>query len=65
MPTVFDNFSANVIVDGSMVNLGLWDTAGERELWKSVEYNEIYDRVVVLSLQNKKQKENSNLYVKY
>ena len=37
-PTVFDNFSAIEEINGEVINVILWDTAGMREGW-SINHN--------------------------
>eukprot|EP01121_Diplochlamys_sp_Union-15-3_P016071 TRINITY_DN5402_c0_g2_i3.p1 TRINITY_DN5402_c0_g2~~TRINITY_DN5402_c0_g2_i3.p1 ORF type:complete len:127 (-),score=21.75 TRINITY_DN5402_c0_g2_i3:1-381(-) len=54
IPTVFDNFNAVVPFEGRMVNLGLWDTAGQADFEKlrPMSYKESDIFLVFFSITN-------------
>ncbi|XP_041998906.1 protein MCM10 homolog isoform X1 [Salvia splendens] len=65
VPTVFDNFSANVAVDGNSVNLSLFDTAGQEDYnrLRPLSYREADVFILVFSLISKPSY--NNVHVKW
>lgn len=60
VPTVFDNYSANVPVDGRMINVGFWDTAGQDDYEKlrPLSYRDANVIILSFSLVNRPSYEN-------
>jgi small GTP-binding protein len=57
VPTMFDNFSAIETVDGELVNVILWDTAGKQQ---TNERTKCCDVNVATELTEKKRKQQKN-----
>ncbi|CEO97312.1 Ras family [Plasmodiophora brassicae] len=52
VPTVFENYYRDVVVEGIAVNMGLWDTAGQEDFdrLRSLSYNDTDLVLIVFSI---------------
>ncbi|GAN09302.1 GTP-binding protein rho3 [Mucor ambiguus] len=65
-PTVFENYVQDVEVDGKLVELSIWDTAGQEEFdrLRSLSYNDTHVIIVCYSIDNRDSLENiSNRWI--
>ncbi|CEP17722.1 hypothetical protein [Parasitella parasitica] len=59
-PTVFENYVQDVEVNGKIVQLSIWDTAGQEEFdrLRSLSYNDTHVIIVCYSIDNRDSLEN-------
>jgi small GTP-binding protein len=61
VPTIFDNYNSRLLVNNSLINLGLWDTAGQEEYvsMRQVSYPQTNIFLIIFDLTKKSTFENS------